>query len=1149
MNYRQREIRPETQIQQILERHSQAREIIIFAPSLPWEGEMFQRPQQLAHALSRQGALVFYMQPERSWPAKFQEIEKRLILCSTPADAFRIVPEAYIYTLTWSIPLLAFFDSPRVIYDYLDDLSVFQGDHKRMQRDHDDTLQSADLVLVTSRELYGKAVILREDSLLCPNGADFDHFHLQEEKSTPPDLEPILDFGKPIIGYHGALARWFDYQLVKGIAQQRTDLHFVLIGIDHDQTLQNSGMLDLPNIHWLGRKPYQDLPDYLRFFDAGMIPFQVNEITDATSPIKLFEYFAAGIPTVVTPMAESKRYDHVLTAQGVEEWSQMLDQALSLSQDPEFKRKLFQLGKSHSWESRADKILEKLHTLESAPSKRPWYLSEKITHPTLQRTFRLLGRVIKVFRTTGIRGVLQGTYYKLYDQLARIRRRQLFHLPRKWQETYYPEDNSQVVLYTKDSSIFPDYQPRIELKNDLNISALDVSIISPMLNESDNIEKWLDHLRMQSKQPSEVIVVDTGSSDGSPEMIEGLQDQMPFPVKLIRLPGVNIAQARNTAIRQASHQLITTLDFGCFPHQDWLENLLLPFLQDKRVEMSAGWFYPQTPQGKISYPGRWPKLADINPQDYVPASRALAFTKAAWEKVGGYPEWLTLTGEDTYFALELKRFCKHWAFVPSAVVEWLAPGSWVSFLKKSYYWSTGDGESGITAKLYWLSLKRLVIFLISGLLSVSLLISAYRQLQLTSFWLSGVSAMVGLTILGFGIKDYLKDGLPLWQIPAELSYRTAQVAGFLAGARKKAEVDQHRLQETKGLFLILAGVPIDDTGGGARCTQIALELLRQNYWVVYINRYPKWETQDAGVRIAHPNLYTYALSEFYWDDFEEQYGSLLRSRSITALVELPHADFLPMINKIEGEGGTIVYEMIDDWDSALGGEWYSREIEREIIRLSEGLIGTAPSLKERLEEISGRSALFLPNAVNSRLFNPEKTYQRPADLPEAAWVAMYIGALWGEWFDWDLLVGVARRYPEAAVVVIGDYRGQCPDPQPNLHFLGLKPQTALPGYLAGADVALIPWEVSPITQATSPLKLYEYLATHTPVVAPELNPLRGIPGVRLAKSTEEFIDIVLEVAEGSFPTAEVEAFIQENNWQARVRELIAFMKDLQSANT
>jgi len=1146
LNYRQNTIRPESQVKQILDRHSEAKEVIIFAPTLPWESEMFQRPQQLARALAKQGALVFYMQPERSWPANFQEIEKRLILCSTPADVFRIIPEAYVYTLTWSIPLLAFFDAPRIIYDYLDDLSVFQGDSKRLQRDHDDTIQTADLVLVTSQDLYQKAVILRKDSLLCPNGADYHHFHDPIGDSPPADMEPILADRKPIIGYHGALARWFDYQLLMDLAEKRNDLEFVLIGVDHDQTYQGSGLIDFPNVHWLGRKPYQDLPGYLKYFDVGMIPFQVNEITNATSPIKLFEYFASGIPAVISPMAESQRYDLVLTADGPEQWSTVLDQALLLSKNPEYRKELSQLGRNQSWEARGDLILEKLASLDLAPPKRPWYLSDKIPDPSLQRAFQLMGRVIKVFRTTGFRGVMQGTYYKLYDQLVGLRRRKLFRLPRKWQQTYQIEDNSQVVLYTSSETAFPDYQPRKELKVQPDISTLEVSIISPMLNESGNIKKWLQHVGNQSKLPSEVIVVDTGSTDGSPEMIEAANEQMPFPIKLLRMPGVNIAQARNTAIEQAAHSILTTLDFGCFPQQDWLEKILTPFLDDPNMEVSAGWFHPRTPQGEISYPGGWPKLTDINPQEYIPASRALAFTRSAWEKAGRYPEWLTLTGEDTYFALELKRHCEHWAFVPESIVEWLAPGNWISFLKKTYYWSSGDGESGITAKLYRLSFQRLIIFSIASISSVLLWSFSSQYFLVGSNWMGAAFLAAGFLIFGLGIRNYLKVGIPLWRIPVELTYRAAQVRGFMAGARQKAEVDQRRLGESKGLYLILAGVPIDDTGGGARCTQIALELLRQNYWVVYINRYPKWETQDAGVRIAHPNLYTYALSEFYWEDFVEEFGSLLRSRPITTLIELPHADFLPLIQKIEEEGGKIVYEMIDDWDSALGGEWYSREIEREIIRLSDGLIGTAPSLQERLEEISGREALFLPNAVNSRLFNPERYYPRPLDLPEGEWVAVYIGALWGVWFDWDLLIEIARRYPEAAVVVIGDYQGQCPDPQPNLHFLGLKPQTALPGYLVHSDVALIPWKVSPITQATSPLKLYEYLAMYTPVVAPKLDPLEGIPGVLLAEGKEEFLTFVKKAVDGEFPRSEVEDFVQENNWQARVRILREFISELRS---
>jgi len=472
-----------------------------------------------------------------------------------------------------------------------------------LQRDHDDTIQIADLVLVTSQDLYQKAIILREDSLLCPNGADYQHFHNPSGDSPPADMESVLAGGKPVVGYHGALARWFDYQLLKDLAQKRGDLEFVLIGVDHDQTLKGSGLVDIPNVHWLGRKPYQDLPGYLKYFDVGMIPFQVNEITNATSPIKLFEYFAAGIPTVVSPMAESQRYDLVLTADGPEQWSKVLDEAVVLSNDQGYRKELTHLGMDQSWKARAGLILEKLASLDIAPPKRPWYLSDKISNPTLQRGFQLMGRVIKVFRTTGFRGIMQGTYYKLYDQLVRLRRRKLFRLPRKWQQTYQIEDNSQVVLYSSSEKSFPDYRPRKELRVHPDISALKVSIISPMLNESGNIGKWLEQVGNQSKLPSEVIVVDTGSTDGSPEMIEKAKDQLPFPLKLLRMPGVNIAEARNTAIQQAAHPLLTTLDFGCFPQQDWLEKILTPFLDDPKMEVSAGWFHPRTSGGKISYPG------------------------------------------------------------------------------------------------------------------------------------------------------------------------------------------------------------------------------------------------------------------------------------------------------------------------------------------------------------------------------------------------------------------------------------------------------------------------------------------------------------------------------------------------------------------
>jgi glycosyltransferase involved in cell wall biosynthesis len=191
-----------------------------------------------------------------------------------------------------------------------------------------------------------------------------------------------------------------------------------------------------------------------------------------------------------------------------------------------------------------------------------------------------------------------------------------------------------------------------------------------------------------------------------------------------------------------------------------------------------------------------------------------------------------------------------------------------------------------------------------------------------------------------------------------------------------------------------------------------------------------------------------------------------------------------------------------------------------------------------LQTISQCPVTLLPNAVNSYLFDPSQPYPCPEDFPQASWSIIYIGALWGQWFDWDLLAAIAQSYPQAAVVVIGDYRGQCPDPPANLYFLGLKPQRSLPAYLAHASVAIIPWIVSPITQATSPLKVYEYLAMGKPVVAPDLKPLRGLPGVLLTKDTVGFISLVDKAHRTQPPLQEMAAFTAQNNWQARVEKLL-----------
>jgi len=338
------------------------RPLIVFPPSLDWHTQLFQRPQQLAIALARAGATVFYLQPrpDRSAPP-FQELEEGLFLCNVPVETFWHLPRPVIYLLTWNRKYSGAFQSPRVIYDYVDEIETFWGDHVQMRKDHARLVRSATVVSATARHLYREVAAVREDALLCPNGVDYGHFAGEEGASAPPpaDLLPILQAGKPIIGYYGALARWFDYPLLAEVAGLRPDLSFVLIGPDYDRTLSPE-LVDRPNVHWLGVKAYAELPAYLRCFSVATIPFQLNRITHATSPLKLFEYMAAGKPVVITAMDESRQYPGVLVASDAQDFAAKLDEALRLKDDPDYVALLRSVARENTWEARARQLLQAL---------------------------------------------------------------------------------------------------------------------------------------------------------------------------------------------------------------------------------------------------------------------------------------------------------------------------------------------------------------------------------------------------------------------------------------------------------------------------------------------------------------------------------------------------------------------------------------------------------------------------------------------------------------------------------------------------------------------------------------------------------------------------------------------------------------------
>jgi glycosyltransferase involved in cell wall biosynthesis len=701
----------------------------------------------------------------------------------------------------------------------------------------------------------------------------------------------------------------------------------------------------------------------------------------------------------------------------------------------------------------------------------------------------------------------------------------------------YLQDNSRVILYTNQDLLIPEYRLRRPFKTGQEPSN-PVSLITTLINEKNSLRPWLESLSTQTRQPEELVIVDGGSTDGSLELLHEFAERSSFPVTIISEPGANIAHGRNIAIKKSRHPFIASTDLGCRLHPTWLANITAPFEENPQTQVVAGWYeVVKNSQTKMELFGA--DLSKINPQAFLPSSRSIAFTKAAWEAVGGYPEWVTLTGEDSFFDIELKRACRHWAFAAEAVVFWQAPSGLIEYWHKLRSWSVGDGESMFGARLYWHSLLRLAFLLVSTIMVSAAALLGWAAGALPA-WLALLIPVVWLylaLVLVFSARHFSPIDLI-----SETGAEIARVRGFIQGARHRQSVLARRYQDVKGFFLILAGVPIDDTGGGARCTQIALELLRQGYAVFYINKFPKYESVDLDLTIYHPNLFTAPLAHFRWEAFQRNYRHLLASNTLAALLEFPLKDFLPIVKGVRSLGGVVIYDLLDDWNTSLGGDWYSLDTEKAIIAASQVLVATETSLLERLEKLSQRRVAFLPNAVNSLLFDPHKDYPRPDDFPDGDWAVIYIGALWGQWFDWELLDSIAQAYPEASVVVIGDYRGQHPEPPTNLHFLGLKAQRSLPAYLAHSQVAIIPWMVSPITQATSPLKVYEYLTMRKPVVAPDLRPLRGLPGVLLARDRADFVARVAAARRLKLPTEQIAAFTSENDWHARVSQLLELVE-------
>ncbi len=241
---------------------------------------------------------------------------------------------------------LGHFHEEKIVYYCVDDHAFFSGYNKKQVLQDEETLcRKADLVVTTSVALQEAKASWNPNTILVPHGVDYDHFSraVREDLSCPADLETIP---KPRLGFFGLIRDWVDLDLLADVAKMRPEWHFVLIG-DADSTVNIGQYQSARNMHFLGRRSYQSLPDYCRHLDIGLIPFKLNDLTIAVNPIKLREYLAAGLPVVSTPLPEVKLYEKCVEIVGSSnEFVRAVESCLNASESDRLPRSTAMAGES-----------------------------------------------------------------------------------------------------------------------------------------------------------------------------------------------------------------------------------------------------------------------------------------------------------------------------------------------------------------------------------------------------------------------------------------------------------------------------------------------------------------------------------------------------------------------------------------------------------------------------------------------------------------------------------------------------------------------------------------------------------------------------------------------------------------------------------
>ncbi len=244
-----------------------------------------------------------------------------------------------------------------LVYYCVDEYTAFTGASNGLREIENALFRRADVVIVSAERLYESKKDLNRNTYIIRHGTDWRHFRtaLDPALEIPED---VRDLPRPIIGFHGLLADWVDFELIRKTAEKYRTGSVVLIGkiaVDAEQKVK---ILDnTPNVHFLGRKPYAELPAYCKAFDVALNPFAINELTLAANPLKVREYLAAGLPVVSTDIPEVRILEDCLVGTDHDDFILKVGAAI---EHPKPRPEVSDRVRHESWEAKVDELRDVL---------------------------------------------------------------------------------------------------------------------------------------------------------------------------------------------------------------------------------------------------------------------------------------------------------------------------------------------------------------------------------------------------------------------------------------------------------------------------------------------------------------------------------------------------------------------------------------------------------------------------------------------------------------------------------------------------------------------------------------------------------------------------------------------------------------------